>query len=191
MKLDAAVRALVVSWMVFAVRASAQAPPLPNEDGYDLWLRYHQISNPATLAEYRGAISSVVVESNSPTLRAARSELVAGLSGLLGRAVPTANRVASGAVVIGTPATSRTIAALPLVVDLKRLGREGFVIRATTIGSKRAIVVAANSDVGALYGSFHLLRQLQTNASLRNLSVASAPRIRMRVLDHWDNLDRS
>ncbi len=56
------------------------------EDGYDLWLRYHLVADAARLAEYRGALRRLVVEGDSPTLRAARDELVTGLTRLLGRA---------------------------------------------------------------------------------------------------------
>jgi alpha-glucuronidase len=190
MKRDAAVRVLLAFFIGFVARANAQVPP--NEDGYDLWLRYRLISNPSSLADYRATIARLVVDGNSPTLRAARDELSTGLQGLLGRRVPTDRRVrVDGSIVVGTPASSHIVAALPLAAELARVGREGFVIRSTTVSGKRAIIVAANSDVGALYGAFRLLRQLQTNGSLRNLSISSAPRIELRMLDHWDNLDRT
>jgi len=32
-----------------------------SEDGYELWLRYRQVDNPDRLAQYRQAISGVVV----------------------------------------------------------------------------------------------------------------------------------
>ncbi|MDP9348647.1 MAG: alpha-glucuronidase, partial [Gemmatimonadota bacterium] len=60
-----------------------------------------------------------------------------------------------------------------------------------TVGGRRALVVAANRDVGALYGAFHLLRRLQTHGSLRDLAVSSAPKTQHRLLNHWDNLDRT
>src|SRR5438034_663965 len=46
-------------------------------------------------------------------------------------------------------------------------------------------------DAGRLaeYGAFNLLRLIQTGASLRGLAVVSAPKLRLRLLDHWDNLD--
>ena len=56
------------------------------EDGYDLWLRYPRVSEPALLAEYRAAATQIVVAGDSPTLGAARDELVTGLTGLLGAA---------------------------------------------------------------------------------------------------------
>src|SRR5207245_11034431 len=113
-----------------------------------------------------------------------------GLRGLLGRDVPVARAVSrDGALVVGTPASSGVVAALPRADRLREAGPEGFVIRAMAIRGRRAIVVAANRDVGVLYAAFHLLRLLQTERSLAGLDVVSAPRLRLRLLDHWDNLD--
>src|SRR5204863_5517469 len=66
---------------------------------------------------------------------------------------------------------------------------EGFVIRALPVRGHHAIVVAANRDIGVLYGVFHLLRLLQTDEPLTGLDVVSAPRYGLRLLEHWDNLD--
>jgi alpha-glucuronidase len=161
------------------------------EDGYDLWLRYPLVADAARLAEYRGAISRIVVQGESPTLRAARDELSRGLRGLLGRDVPLAATADRGALIVGTPSSSPLVASLGLSADLARVGDEGYVVRSVTLGGKPAIVVAANRDVGALYGAFAFLRRLQTSQSLRGMSIAGAPRIQRRVLDHWDNLDGS
>ena len=43
---------LLAAWFLAGVPVRAQAP-LPDEDGYDLWLRYRQVSSPGRLAEYR------------------------------------------------------------------------------------------------------------------------------------------
>jgi alpha-glucuronidase len=161
------------------------------EDGYDLWLRYRRVADAARLAEYRAALTSVVAQGSSPTLAAARDELVAGLTGLLGRRVGVSGRLLTGSVVIGTPASSPAIAALGLASALRGVGDDGFVIRAMPVNGARAIVIAANRDVGALYGAFHLLRVLQTNQSLMRLNIASAPKVQWRMVNHWDNLDRS
>src|SRR5690606_32774802 len=53
-----------------------------------------------------------------------------------------------------------------------------------------ATVIAANTDIGALYGAFHYLRLLQTRQSIDDLDLRESPRLQYRVLDHWDNLDR-
>ena len=159
------------------------------EDGYDLWLRYVPVQSP-WLATYRSSATELVPGADSPTLRAAQSELVRGLSGLLG-IVPALGRTAtkSGAIVFGTPKSSAQIAALRL--DLRGAGAEGYVIRSVTLNGHRVIAIAANEDVGVLYGAFHFLRLLQTRQPLTNLNVSSSPRVQQRVLNHWDNLDRT
>src|SRR5213082_846115 len=169
----------------------AAAPPRPAaEDGYDLWLRYRLVGDALRLAEYRAALTHLVVEGDSPTLRAARDELSVGLAGLLGSAIPSADSVLrDGALIAGTPGTSRLVAALPLADDLRSAGDEGFVLQALRVRGRQAIVIAGNSGVGVLYGAFNLLRLIQTGAPLRGLAVVSAPKLRLRLLDHWDNLD--
>ena len=182
---------LLVSWVVLCVAFSpppARAPAA--EDGSDLWLRYRLVEDTARLAEYRATITQLVVPSDAPTIQAARAELVAGLRGLLGRDIPVAGDVTrDGALIVGTPTGSRLVAGLPLGDALRDAGPEGFVIRDMAVRGRRATVVAANRDVGVLYGAFHLLRLLQTETPLRGLNVESAPRLPLRLLDHWDNLD--
>ena len=182
---------LLVSWVVLCVAFSpppARAPAA--EDGSDLWLRYRLVGDTARLAEYRATITQLVVPSDAPTIQATRAELVAGLRGLLGRDIPVGGDVTrDGALIVGTPAGSRLVAGLPLGDALRDAGPEGFVIRDMAVRGRRATVVAANRDVGVLYGAFHLLRLLQTETPLRGLNIQSAPRLPLRLLDHWDNLD--
>jgi alpha-glucuronidase len=175
-----------------ATPAAAQQAAAPSEDGYDLWLRYRLVVDASRLAEYRAAINAVSVQGNSPTLDAARTELTTGLQGLLGRRVAEARGAdADGEVVAGTPSSSPIVKGLSLDVALKPLGAEGYLIRAMSVQGKHAIVIAANTDVGVLYGSFALLARLQQSMPVARLDVASAPRIELRMIDHWDNLDRS
>jgi alpha-glucuronidase len=184
--------AALASLLLCCTALGAARPRPADESGYDLWLRYHRIGDPARWREYRAALTSLVIQGDSPTLAAARDELVRGLQGLLGIRPSLASAVArDGALLAGTPAGSPLVAALPLAPALRRAGDEGFVLRAMRVGGRRVLVIAANRDIGVLYGAFHLLRLLQTHASLGGLDVVSAPRIQLRVLDHWDNLNRS
>jgi alpha-glucuronidase len=166
--------------------------PALAEDGSELWLRYRLVADPALRAKYRAGISQIVVDGDSPTLRAARDELTTGLAGLLGAPVVLGRRAdRDGAILIGTRTGSRVIASLPFAAELARLGKDAFIIRRAAIAGKTILVVAANDDVGALYGAFALLRELQIHTPLAKVALASAPRIQLRMLDHWDNLDRS
>jgi len=178
-----------VACRLFAVVVVAlPAAPAPAEDGYDLWLRYVPVEA-SRLAGYRAHAAELVVPSDTPTARATRAELVRGLRGLLGAAPPVDVRAGrDGAVVVGTPASSPQLAALKL--DLSGLGDEGYLVRSVRIDGRPATVVAANTDIGALYGAFHFLRLVQTAQPLEALDIREAPRLKVRVLDHWDNLDR-
>jgi len=62
-------------------------------------------------------------------------------------------------------------------------------IRQPLVEGTRVTVVAANTDIGTLYGTFALLRELQMGRPADSLALTSAPRVRRRILDHWDNLD--
>ena len=161
------------------------------EDGYRLWLRYDALPT-QMIAVYRPRVTCVEVTGNSATLDALRAELVSGCSGLLGRPVPILNELSrDGAVIVGTPQSSPLIKSLRWEGQLSELGAEGFRIRSVKLGSHSVTVIAANSEIGALYGAFHFLRLLQTLQPISHLEVTQKPRLQLRMLDHWDNLDGS
>jgi alpha-glucuronidase len=161
------------------------------EDGYRLWLRYGPLPR-RTVELYRTRVASIVVEGHSPTLDAARAELVSGCSGLLGRSVPLAEKIErDGAVVVGTPRSSRLVGGLGWQRQLDALGPEGFRIRSVKLGGHTVTVIASSGETGALYGVFHFLRLMQTQQPVVRLDVSQRPRLQIRVLDHWDNLDGS
>jgi alpha-glucuronidase len=181
-------RALVLSCLVLLpVGAEAQTA----EDGYDLWLRYRRVADTAKLTEYRRAITSIVIQGRSPTLSAARAELLSGIDGLLGVRLRTSPALVDRSIIAGTPASSPLVASLGLNADLRKVGAEGFVIHAMKVRGRRAIVIAANREIGVLYGAFALLRQLQLQRQLADIDLVSAPKIQLRMLDHWDNLNGS
>jgi alpha-glucuronidase len=168
--------------------ALLRAAPARAEDGYDLWLRYRPVEAPA-LARYRAAASELVVGRSSPTLDAARSELERGLSGLLAEPSFKVDTGVDrdGAVVLGTPQSSPLIAGLNL--PLGTLKPEGYLIRTVRIGGRRATVIAARTDAGVLYGAFRFLSLIQTRRPVGDLDLASSPKLELRVIDHWDNLN--
>ena len=162
------------------------------EAGSELWLRYRPVSDSALRAQYRGALRGILVDGESPTLRVAREELTRGFTGLLGRPVAMATSIdGPGVILVGTRAGSRAIAALPFAGELAALGPSAYVVRPATVKGRRVLVVAANDDIGALYGVFALLRQLQTATPVAGLAITSRPHVQLRMLDHWDNLDRT
>ncbi|MDB5670391.1 MAG: alpha-glucuronidase [Alphaproteobacteria bacterium] len=164
------------------------AGPARAEDGYDLWLRYRPVEA-ALQPSYAAATGELVVEGRSAVIDAAAGELERGIGAMLRRQFPAVSRVdRDGAIVIGTPASSPAIAALRL--PLNQAGEQGYLIRSVRIGGHRATVIAANRDVGILYGAFRLLRLIQTRQPLDRLDLIDAPKVAIRMLDHWDDLDR-
>lgn len=163
-----------------------------SEDGYELWLRYKPVDNQVLLNEYCKAIKEVVVFGQSETTEVIKSEIARGLSAMLVRQYPVSSEVSSeNVLVIGTPSNSEFIRSLNLVSRLDRLGNEGYLIVETTSKGKKRIVIASNSEVGTLYGAFHFLRLIQSNKPVGALNIEEKPQTTHRLLNHWDNLDRT
>ncbi|MCT8272575.1 alpha-glucuronidase [Xanthomonas translucens pv. undulosa] len=169
-------------WLALLVPiAVAQA-----EDGYDLWLRYQPLAE-AQAAPWRAAATELVAGADTPMQRAARDELRRGLGGLLGAAPPlAASAERAGAIVLGTPATP-AIARLRL--DTRGLGEEGYLIRSVVVDGRPLTAIVGGGERGVLYAAFRFLRLLQTGQAPAPLALRDAPRVKLRVLDHWDNLD--
>jgi alpha-glucuronidase len=200
---------------VWAADATAALRTAPDNayDGSDLWLRYVPVGDPGLLRRYREAASVVIVEnadrdkvhrhtpnlSMAPgsteklvatTLAAARDELVRGLGGLLGRAVPVKTRpgdqIPQGAVIVGTRDSSSVVRRYVRAGDLASVGGEGYLIRSLSRGGRRFTVIAGNTDVGALRGTFAFLRRIQTHQPVSRLDIAAAPRVKNRHLNYWE-----
>jgi len=150
-----------------AMLASTALGEARAEDGHDLWLRARAPAAGQARVSQAG---------ETPTLRLAAAELR--------RALPA-----------GTPPVTVATAADPAVRALRLpfagLGEEGYLIRRATLDGRPTLLVAGNTDRGALYGAFALLRHLATGGSAADASLRSAPAVGLRVLNHWDNLDGS
>jgi alpha-glucuronidase len=162
---------------------------LQAEDGYRLWLRYDKISDKSLLAAYKTQLSGLLLEGKSPTLAVIKEELINGISGLLDSKFSLIGSIQEHSLVIGTPTGSSRIASLSLPLD--KLTTDGFLISTQKISGKNCIVIAANTETGVLYGSFHFLQLLQTHKSIAQLNIISSPKIQYRLLNHWDNMNRS
>lgn len=160
------------------------------ESGYHLWLRYAQVQNAAIKNSYR-LFSSVSMKDNSPTRTIIRKELERAFIGLTGYKLLIKNDLAIGnGIVIGLFA-ELNLDSFGTPEELKRLGNEGFKLKSVTISGKTQLFIGANTDIGLLYGVFRLLQIMSTEQPLANLSIESKPRLQLRMLNHWDNLNRT
>ncbi|WP_206367925.1 alpha-glucuronidase [Sphingobacterium chungjuense] len=76
-----------------------------------------------------------------------------------------------------------------LVLDnQKRDLKDGFQIN----GNHEKLHVIAYQPVGLLYGAYHLLQKQQMGKKISDpIAIAEVPTFDLRVLNHWDNLDRT
>lgn len=163
---------------------------LMGEDGYELWLRYPPVDHSTRFSQYQSQFASIVIEGEDATYQAIEREIRLAMRGLLRKDVSVSKQFAGApALIIGTPADSRLIASLDLSHELKALGKEGFLIRRRLVEDKNCIIIAANEPIGALYGTFCLLRRLQTHHDISTVNISERPTFELRLLNHWDNLD--
>jgi len=157
------------------------------EDGYDLWLRYKKIDDIKTLSSYKTSITGILVVGNSPTHLAAAEELKLGLNGLMGSSISTHSSLQQGSLVVGTISSLKNTIKDKLP-DVS--GKEGFAIYSMNINGKKITLITANENIGLLYGSFHFLRLMQSLKPISSLAINSTPALQLRLLNHWDNLNR-
>jgi len=118
----------------------------PNEDGYELWLRFRPVDDAQRLAQYRQAISAVAVPGKSATAEIIRSELARALLALLDSSVPLSeHKPAGNALIVGTANELDALGATIPSADYHELGEEGFLIRSHQAGSINRVLITGNS----------------------------------------------
>lgn len=169
----------------------AAASPLKASDGYELWLGHPPLSESEIQGVAEG-LRALCAPSRGALQQTARREILEATERMLGSALAPVETVdQEGVLVLGTPESSSIIAGLDLADDLETLSEEGFLIRRLEVDGHPAIVIASAGDRGVLYGTFAFLRHLQVHRSLDKLDRMESPRFRLRLLNHWDNLDGS
>ncbi len=162
------------------------------EDGYRLWLRYDQIEDEMLRKTYLKQLGQIFIDGDHPVLETARQELQAGLSGLLGQKIPLSATLQNvPGIVAGILGQSNEITRRIAKTDAAKVKAEGFLIYRSKSDPSGQLLIAAKDERGILYGIFHLLRLVQQHQLLEEVEVIENPRIKLRVLNHWDNLDRT
>lgn len=166
---------LLIGLLLMAISSVARPPA--GDDGYRLWLNYDLLKDAGKRDAYARSAQFIALSGNSPILKTAADELQTGLQGLLGKTVPiiaSANGRTGGIVLTTVPASPT-------------LHTEGYQL----LAKANTITIAGKTDAGVLYGVFAFLRELQTNQPIANLAMTSNPRVRFRMLNHWDNTNGS
>ena len=98
--------------------------------------------------------------------------------------------IENNSLLIGTPSSNKIIAGLD-IKELAQINTDGFIISSQNIKGANCTIITANTDLGILYGVFNFIRLLQTAQNIASLNIVSFPKIKFRMLNHWDNLNRT
>lgn len=175
-----AVLALGISWS-----ASAQKD-------YKLWLQYDRITNLNLQTAYLSNSKKIIIFGNSETITIAGHELQSALTAMLGKKIESGmNLDGSHTIIIGSRGSLSQEILKAIDADYDLINDEGYIIKTVAINNNRHIVITGKKDVGVLYGVYNFLRLMQTHQPIEKLNIADAPKINNRILNHWDNLDRT
>ena len=159
------------------------------ETGYDCWLGYRPVADAGTRARWAELCRRVALSGSSDVLENALSEARFGLSRLLSvRSLEVTERTREPHVLIAGPGSRQAAAALgavPIPPD-----EDVCLLRVDDGARLRRVLITGTSDAACLHGAFHFLRLLQTGGGLTGQVVERAAN-RLRMIDHWDNLDGS
>jgi alpha-glucuronidase len=145
------------------------------EDGSRLWLRYERL--PANrAAAYSQKIRSVGTSVRTPTIEIALNELKMALESMTGECLQILQGTNKGG-------------NIHFFIDKKI--KDAYVISTQKKLNGNYILITAPDDLGILYGTFHLLRLIQNHKDITDLNIREKPSYRLRILNHWDNLDGS
>jgi alpha-glucuronidase len=160
------------------------------ETGYNTWLRYAQLDEPA-LAQFRESTPAVIVTLNDTGLEAsARDEIIRGIRGMLGRTLRAESVIPKeSAIVLGTLEELRRTA--PRFRLDGNLAEDGYWLKTVSAGPINYTVIAAATSRGVLYGAFALLRKMALGQPIASLDQKQSPSVPVRWVNQWDNLDGS
>ena len=165
-------------------------PLFSMSNGYGLWLDYTKIKDKVVLEGYRSQLQGIYLEEGGATLKVIGEELTMGLGTLLDTNLKFNALGGDGNMLIVSKYMNlpKNLTEKMEVDDLKK---EGYIIKNVDMEGGSHVVITARDDIGLLYGTFHFLRLLQMHKPLKNLEIVESPKVDIRMLNHWDNLDRT
>lgn len=157
---------------------------------YKAWLRNNAIADNTYREQVKEPLSHIVVAESSPIIASAIEELVAGISSAVQVEPVVSEQPQTEAYVhIGTARSNIGSEYKISADDWSQVSAEGYLLKTMADGNR--IVLIGGSDVGVLYGAFHLLRLLNMGQSLQQLNIIENPNSQLRLINHWDNFDGS
>jgi alpha-glucuronidase len=157
-------------------------------DGYKLWLQYFPFENTQQQALYLPYFSKVSVIGNSSTIEVIRQEIRIAAEGFfVDKLTPEFLQNPSGNLWIGNLESLPANLQSSWKSELSQITREGYMVKS----QNDRLFIVGKTDIGLLYGTFAFLNAVQTRTSLQDFQKLENPKIQLRLLNHWDNLNRT
>jgi alpha-glucuronidase len=180
-------RSLLTLFLLFALTLPTSA-----KDGYELWLDYRPIEETKLKSEVDRLFSGIYFFGQSPTYDVIRKELQISGQKFLGKSpVFSKERLAQTQVWIGTREELSQVLGLQTQIQIRALGPEGYWRGPIDFHGKPFYAIIGNQPVGVLYGVFDWLKSIQTSTFNSLSEKTDSPKVKLRMLNHWDNLDRT
>lgn len=169
---------------IISLTASAQKD-------YKLWLQYDKITDHNLRTKYLSEIQGIVSFGNSETTAISSKELQTALTDMVGTTISVKSKLDQSSIIIGSQTSLNSEILKAAQIDFNQINDEGFILKSISIKNRKHILISGKKDVGVLYGVYSFLRLIQTNKSIENLNTIDSPKTNIRILNHWDNLDRT
>ncbi|GIQ68892.1 alpha-glucuronidase [Xylanibacillus composti] len=157
---------------------------------YKAWLQNHHVEQPElreALARWSG---SIVASVHTEVLDTAVKELALGIKQLYGEK-PTVSKVPQSETFIYVGVADQLDKSFGYLdkSEIPRVGQEGYILKHVVREQHSILAVLGETDRGALYGVFHLLRLMNMGVQLEHLHIVERPRNQLRMINQWDNAD--
>jgi alpha-glucuronidase len=166
--------------------------PAFSNDGYKLWLDYQPISDPGIKNEIEELLSGVYIFGEDPTYEVIGNELDLASQKMIGQTTKFNSIDKKNAPFwLGTRTQLSQFLSMPQQVEVKALGEDGYWMGPIELDGKKHYAIVGNRPIGVLYGVYNFLKLIQTETFDRSLLITDYPKVKLRMLNHWDNLDKT
>lgn len=176
------IKKLIIKLLISTFSLSAFA-----DNGYNLWLNYKLLEDVSVLTDYKTQLQSLYIPYQSATTKIAASELKNALKAILNEHITETKEIRENSLVLLKTGDFTKYGLASKSFDKT----DAFAIEKKIIQNKPVILISSPSEIGLLYGSFKLLQILGTNGDISRINIQESPKIERRILNHWDNLDRT
>ncbi|WP_419211221.1 alpha-glucuronidase family glycosyl hydrolase [Maribacter sp. X9] len=161
-------------------------------DDYKLWLKYNNIEDKNLATDYSNITNSIYLPTTSEIYTNTKKELSTAIPQMLGRESTFTDALRpENSLIIDLYDNLPKDLQLKVEREFKNVSNEGFLIKSVKYNNAPITIISAKKEIGILYAVFRFLHLMQTHENLKEIDLIDSPKLQLRMLNHWDNLDRT